>query len=260
MHGRGSRRYFFPTIGVAGGGLSIAGRIQSIETANLISYKILGEASGTVAVDQINSAMNGTHNNVTLAQQGIGGYTSASYNGTTSNTLTYTAALAAAFNGAAGTIIAYAKPSGASIWTDGAARYVRRLFANSNNQIRIYKSTSNNTIYANYTAGGTSNDVSTTAFGGNTSWMFLAITWDKNSGATGEVKFYGNVSGTVAQIGTTQTSLGTWSGAIADNYTSIGSAATTPIASPWSGLLQHMPIYTKALTLAELQIIYGNGT
>jgi hypothetical protein len=54
-----------------------------------------------------------------------------------------------------------------------------------------------------------------------------------------------------AQVGTTQTSLGTWSGALDSAQTCIGAANTTP-ASVHSGWLAHPAIWNVALTPAEV--------
>ena len=110
----------------------------------VLGYKPIGdwpqwEAAGTVARGLTDTARNGTYVNVTLLQGGIGdGRICPSYNGTTSYTDIYSAALAGAFNGAEGTLMIWAKVSAAGVWTDAASRYLVRLRADANNSVHIH--------------------------------------------------------------------------------------------------------------------------
>lgn len=163
----------------------------------------------------------------------------------------YTAALASAFNGAAGTVMIWAKVYNAGVWTDGATRRILCLLADINNYVILDRTTTNNQLRFLYTAGGITETVTTTSIGGATGWFSIVITWDKAAGVDGEVLAY--ING--AQVGTTQTSLGIWAGSISSSFTLIGARTQTP-TNPFHGYLGPCAIWTSALTSTQIADLY----
>ena len=226
-----------------------AQRISALFGSSMIGYWRQAEPSGTVAIDSSGNNRNGTYTGVTLGAAGIGdGSTAASFDGTTSFNNVYSAPLAGAFNGAAGTVAGWCKASGAGIWTDGLVHRVAHFRVDANNNASIYKTTTNNTLTYDYIAGGTTKTVSSTAGGGNTSWFFLALTWSVAANAM--MAYYNG-----AQVGTTQTGLGTWAGSLLSTATVLGSQNTGP-AQVWSGSLAHAILLNRAATAAEVAQAY----
>jgi hypothetical protein len=225
-------------------------KILNLFGASMIAYWPLWEPSGSIANDISGNARNGSYTGVTLGQPGIGdGHTCPLFDGAADLVNVYSAGLAGAFSGAAGSLMAWGKVSGAGVWTDGVARYLVRFAVDANNYISLEKRTVNNTLRALYSAGGAAKGGSP-AFSGLT-WFHFAITWDKNAGADGEVLVFLNG----AQSGVTQTTLGVWNGALAATTTVIGALNTTP-SSVWSGLLAHVLVLDRAATPTEIASVY----
>ena len=242
---QGTRRALFRG---GGGGRGYQGKVLA---TGPIAYWMLNETSGLVAYDQIRSAQNGAHTGVTLGQAGIGdGRTSPLYDGANDYTNVHSAAFVAAFNGSAGTVMCWARMSGAGVWTDGTFRAAVRLTADGNNYIHIARGAVNNRLGLLYVAGGAVKDVLLDGLTA-TGWMHFALTWDKNAGGTGEVAGYYN--GT--QSGATLVNLGVWAGALSAVSTCIGSVTTVP-ANVWSGYIAHCAVWDRALSPAEIADLY----
>jgi len=221
-------------------------KILNLFGASIIACWPLWEPSGSAANDASGNARNGSYTGVTLGQTGIGdGHTCPLFDGAADFVNVYSAGLAGAFSGVAGSLMAWGKVSEAGVWTDGVARYMARFAVDANNYISLEKRTINNSLRALYSAGGTSKGISPT-FSGLT-WFHLAITWDKNAGADGQVLVFLNG----AQSGATQTALGVWNGALAATTTVAGALNTTPI-NVWSGLLAHVLVLNRTATPAEI--------
>ena len=227
---------------------------QKVLALDPIAYWMLDEKSGAVAYDMVSGraagAQNGAHTAVTLAQSGVGdGRTSGSYDGATSYTNVYSATLAGAFNGAAGTVMIWAKVSAAGVWSDGTQRHAFTVRADLGNRVQIVRTTNNGELRFAYSAGGTAETVDLAGLS-TTGWMNLAVTWSK---ADEEMRAYYNG----VQTGATQINLGVWAGALAANTTVIGAATTTP-GSEWSGTLAHCAIWDRAITpaaIADLAVV-----
>jgi hypothetical protein len=218
--------------------------------ASIIAYWPLWEPSGSVANDISGNARNGSYTGVALGQTGIGdGHTAPLFDGTADFVNVYSAGLAGAFSGVAGSLMTWGKVSGAGVWTDSTARYLLRLAADGNNQITLEKRSLNNTLRALYTANATVKGTSP-VFSGLT-WFHFAITWDKNAGADGQVLVFLNG----AQSGATQTGLGVWAGALAAATTVIGALDLLP-SNGWSGYLAHVLLLNRAATPAEIASVY----
>jgi hypothetical protein len=157
----------------------------------------------------------------------------------------YSASLASAFSGAAGTALIFAKNN---VW-DTSYNIAFRLRVNLNNLIHIYQNNTAGQLVWGYKAGGTNEQVTKTGLSGVSAWMQLAITWDK--AGSGDMTAYYNG----AQEGTPQAIAGTWAGSLDSSSTIVGASSTTP-TEPWSGYLAHCAIWTKALTAAQILAIY----
>jgi hypothetical protein len=233
-------------------GLSVSGEqyaayVAKVRALSPIAYWILGEHEGTIAYCQIAPTQNGTYTGVTLGNAGIGdGQVCPSYDGANSYTRIYSAALAAAFNGAAGTAMVWARVTNVGVWTDGSERRTMTIRVNNSNRIIIGKSNANNVLRWAYQAGGTLELVDVAGHS-ETDWFNMTLTWDVAAGVNGEVKAFFNG----AQTGATQTALGVWAGPLDVSTTVVGAATTTP-TGVWDGWLSHCALWDSALTPAQV--------
>ena len=212
-----------------------------------IAYFPLWEASGTTIECLVSATQNGTASSDVSGWppgEGVGdGNTALLFDGTNDYIDILTASLATAFDGDEGTAMFWCKVEDSGVWSDGTKRI--GLYAvdttDWNEYVNLYKNTSDNQMRYRYSAGGTlenitQNNVTTLL------WFHIAVTW---SASADEVKAYYNG----VQEGTTQTSLGTWVGAI--NRALIGAESTAP-ANPWQGWLAHCLLFDKVLTQPEI--------
>lgn len=203
----------------------------------------LNEAVGSVAHDVSGHARHGAYTGPTLGQPGIGnGGTCPLFDGINDRINIYSASLAAAFNGAQGTLATWARASGTGMWTDGAERRAISLSADSSNYITLEKYTSNNLLLFLYRAGGTSEQVAISPIS-TLDWISLILTWNKTADQV--IAYHNGV-----QSGATQTNLGTWAGALSSTQCCIG-AQSTAASQPWDGRLALAPLWDRALTPAE---------
>lgn len=227
--------------------LAYTNKVIAVAPASLIAYWPMAEASGSTAVNEEGTAArNGTYPaptaTPTLGQAGIGdGRTAPTFDGGDYVTI-QTASLAAAFNGAEGTLAGWFKVSAAGDWTDGAERNVVRFAVDGNNSVHLRKHTTNNNLLWLYAAGGTGKLV-TLATAAPLTWQHMAITW---SAAADQMKAY--ING--AQTGATQTGLGIFAGSLSTSLTFIG--ANTSIANFWKGGLAHVAAWTTPLSAAQI--------
>jgi len=185
---------------------------NKVKALNPIAYWPEAEPSGTTIVDESGNGRNGTYSNVTLGQSGIGdGRTSALYvPASNSYGNVYSAGLAGAFNGAAGTVALWVKVRAASVWSDGTVRMLFRLLSDGNNYIQVQKDVAAGTFKFEYAAGGTFK-TRFSAAQSSTNFLHIAATWDK---AADQVKCY--IAG--VQEGATLTGLGVYAGALDANF------------------------------------------
>lgn len=223
--------------------------VQQVAPANLLAYWIMGEASGTTALDSSGNGRMGAYTGVTLGNAGIGdGRTSAGFDGATSFNNIFSASLAAAFNGSEGTVTSWARVSGSAVWTSGVAHRIVVFQVDANNQVQLRRGSTNNTLQWVYNAGGTTESVTLGSLS-TLNWMFLAWTW---SASADQCKAYYKDDVTpFAQVGVTQTGLGIWAGTPAATTTQIGSLNTTP-AQVWNGTLAHAAVWNTPLTSAQI--------
>jgi len=165
------------------------------------------------------------------------------FDGTNDYVDVYSPELNSLFDPTKGTLLAFAKVSGAGVWTDGAYRTLTILQSDSNNKVQMQKSSVNNRLDWFYTAAGTTRTFLNTSVT-TTDWFLVAITWDIEAD---EIKAYLNG----VQNGATQTSPGTWVGNLSSTLSVIGAKAVSP-ASVWDGLICHPVLFRDVLTGAEI--------
>lgn len=229
-----------------GGGLQTY--IDKVLGYGPIAYWPLNESSGTVAQCLVNPAQNGTYNSDVSGWPpgtGIGdGNTAPFFDGANDFINIYSATLAAAFNGAAGTVACWAKVVNVGAWTDTVTRKTVTLRVDGSNFVYCpHKKNTNNTYLAQYNAAGTLEAVQTAGHT-DVTWMHLAMTWDK---AAEQMKAFKSGS----QEGATQVALGIWAGALSATQTVIG-ARNTAISDPWHGWIQHPGVWDTVLTQPQI--------
>ncbi|MFN2233880.1 MAG: LamG-like jellyroll fold domain-containing protein [Anaerolineales bacterium] len=225
-------------------------KILGTETDDLIVYFPMDEESGSTADNaEGTAARDGAYTGVTLGQS-VSPFTAPLFDGVNDYLDIYSANFASAFNGTDGTMMGFAKVSGAGVWTDGIDRRVINISAGVD-YIYIARSAANNKITMAYRAsgGGATFDNVSEDVGPTTDWKMYALTWTHDGGD--ELKAY--IDG--SQAGATQTGLAEWITALSVAGCNIGSYNTTPIKA-WDGYLAHCAIWTKALTAAQLLAIY----
>lgn len=209
---------------------------------SLLAYWPIGEASGTACLDLSGNGYNGTYTAVTLAQAGNNSRTSGLWDGSTSYANVFSAGLAAAVNGAEGSLLLWGKVSAAGVWTDATTRSLFRLnVSDVTSLVDVQRTTTDGTIRNRYTAGSTAKARNVAPLS-TTGWFHLAMTWSK---ANDRINNY--LDG--AAFGATITGLGTWGGTITDVI--IGATALTP-SQVWSGYLQDVILFNRELTAAEV--------
>jgi hypothetical protein len=196
----------------------------------------------------INPAQNGTYSSDVATWPvgtGIGdGNTAPMFDGTNDYVNAFTAALAAAFNESAGTLLHWIRLA-AGVWTDGTRRDSAFIQADANNYVFTGRDLANNLYRFYYTANAVPknvNPVGLTTY----DWVLCGLTWDA---AVDEVKVYWNG----VQTGATQNGLGVWNGG-ALTVAVIGATTVVP-NNPFHGRISHVQLYDRALsgpTIAEL--------
>lgn len=202
-----------------------------------IAYWMQGEASGNDAYCQVNAAQDGAYTGVTLGQTGIGdGRTSPFFDGANDFNNVQTAALAAAFDGQEGSLLVWAKVSGAGIWTDAVTRRMIYFVVDGNNYVLLMKHPAANTVRARYMANGV---LKTNQMAGISpiTWMCWVLTWSKTADT---FKVYlGGV-----QQGATLNGLGVWAGNPVTSL--VGAGSVLPI-QVWDGWLAHAALFDSVL-------------
>jgi hypothetical protein len=205
-----------------------------------LAYWPLNETSGTTAVDLV-GAHNGAYTGVDLGQAQTP-FIAPLFDGTSDYCNIYSTWLNSNWNPALGSIAIWVKVYDAAVLTDGAIRDCIKLRADLQNFVDISRTATDNQFGIYYKAGNVSKSVTPTISA--TTWQHLALTWDV---ASNQMIAYVNGE----QSGATQTSLGTWVGALSTSQTIIGANVTTPNAV-WSGWLAHAAIWTRVLTPLEV--------
>jgi hypothetical protein len=237
---------YFPVFGHLG----YARKLRRVCGSALIAHWPQWEASGATAFDQSGHGYHGAITGCTLGAAGMGdSHTAFSYDGATCYTDIYSAGFAAAFNGHAGTVGGWWKPSGTGIWSDGTARNPVRAQNNGNNSTLIAKDQAAAQINFNHVSGSVSKQVVVGGLNSWSAWFFAAYTWDE---AADKMIAYWQGQ----QTGATQTGLGVWTGALNSANCNIG-CRDHSVLSPWSGLSAHVFYCNAALTAANIAKLYN---
>jgi len=212
------------------------------------AYWMLDEAAGPTAWDVSRNERHGAYAGagVTYYQAGVGdGRTGVLFNGVAGYANMFSASLQAAFSPTAGSLILWARVSGAGVWIDGVTHVLAHFGADiGNNFIRVDKAAApNNRLYLYYRAGGVLETI-TIAGVTTTDWMCLALTWNKTAD---EVR--GFLDG--VQQGATEVGLGVWVGNLAATLCCLGARSTTP-DFPLSGYEAHAALWGVTLTPAQV--------
>jgi hypothetical protein len=202
----------------------------------------MNERSGSVLTGAV-KGLNGTYSGVTVADTAgrVPGSMAPYFDGVNDTGNIYSAGLNASFNPLAGTMAILYK-AGGSVLTDGLTQHMFDIRVNTSNLIAIYQVPTNNTFALSYRAGGagitTANIVHSSA-----AWNLIGFTWDRG---LDEFRPYLNAS----QNGSTLTMTGTWAGALASNFCTIGSYGTTP-SNVWIGHESYAMLFNRAVSAAE---------
>jgi len=186
---------------------------------------------------------------VTLNQPGLNNGGCALFDGTNGFANVYSAQLATDLNNQELTAAILVKMLSSTPWTDGNQHYGLRFGVDGNNFISLSKGATNGQLIADYRAGGTVKQASST---GNTDldWFLFVMTVSKAADQLKAYKWQLDKPG--GQIGTTTTGLGTWSGALAATLCCLGASITTP-SNVHSGWLMGGALWTKAIPEQDLQ-------
>lgn len=231
-------------------------RVTNLFGSSLIGYWKLDEISGTTALDSSLQGNDGAYAGVSLANTAlppaIGGK-APRFDGANGVVNVYSAALNSNFNGAAGTVLIWARVSGSGVYEDGTQRNTFRFLVDASNYVQIYKrgGSNDNRFGFEYVAGGTAISILPAVFSLTTGWVCYGITWNK---AADEVRAWRNG----AQVLTTQSGLGTWSGNLMNSQCVIG-ASSTGLTTPWDGWLGHVILLNGAAAAAQIANVYSWG-
>jgi len=186
---------------------------------------------------------------VTLGAASGGHLTNAySFDGTNDNVNIYSSDLNSVFNPSEGTLVAWAKVANSGVWSDNAQHKIIYISFDGSNFIELNKNSSpNNSVVGRAVFGGVTKRVDPIL--STTDWFQIVMTWSKSND---QLKVFINGN----QSGTTQTGLGTWVGNLTSTTAVIG-AQTTAGASPWSGLINDVRLYNRALSAEEIADQYN---
>lgn len=208
-----------------------------------IAYYPLWEATGSTAEDWSGNNHDGTYSNVMLADPETTGPDGVNvcpgFRATGSHVDIYSAGLNADFDGTDGTVIGWAKVRVAVRWTDGYARNAIAMTSSGHNYLYVGKRHTDNTFQFHYVSSTQTARVYHTSFSPLV-WFHWAMTWNA---AADEMKAY--ING--AQVGSTQTGLGSWTEALASYGAVIGADDSTTPSFEWRTWLAHVAIFGSAL-------------
>lgn len=141
--------------------------------------------------------------------------------------------LADIFNGSTGSLIIWAKVSGAGVWTDGVDRWAIRLYSDANNAIQILKGAGNNVLAWRH-EGSNVNRVLNFSPISATVWMCIGFSWNV---ATDEGLCY--VNG--LPFGAVSSPLTAWDNVLTGVATQIG-AGNQVATGVWPGWLAYCAV------------------
>jgi hypothetical protein len=243
----------FPRAALSGGPfVSYIDFILDLFGASIVGYWPLNELSWVVAQDHSPRRNRGVYSGVTLASNLlpplIGGR-APYFDGVAGYCNILSPDLSAEFDGNHGSLILWGKVSALADWTDGIQTRLAQIYVDGNNFINVEKRSINNNLQVQRVGSGIADTVNLVPVS-ETGWMNIGLTWDVISD---ELKMY--YAG--AQVGLTQTGLGTWTTASLVGAV-IGASSTTP-TGPFKGWLGHGLLLDRAATPAQMSLVYGRG-
>lgn len=219
---------------------------QKVQALGPVGYWPQAEPSGTIMFDESGNGRNGIYSGMTLGNLGIGdGRTASGSDGATTYANAYSASLAAAFSGSELTIGGWFS---ANAWASASNRRGVYFAVDASNRAYLEQITTLNQIQAVYIAGGVAKSVTFTTPGTGGFFLFL-MTVSKSGDAM--KAYYADATTPFAQIGTTQTALGVWSGSLGATSTLIGASSTVP-SNVWNGKIAHIMAFNRVLPAASL--------
>ncbi len=238
---------------------SLTNRIRRRST-DLVGHWTLKEESGAVAEDHSTNGYNATssgllRSNFDRSFLGPDGAKCAKFDGSASYIDLYAAQATAPTT--IGTISIWAAVPQANLIGTTMMQIIK-LGADGNNYIDITFDTTARRFNGAFKAGGTLKSVNSDlvynepqSIRHGARWLHFAITWTK---AGEELKFYlGGV-----QQGSTQSSLGTWSGSFASDLMVLGSSNTTP-ADQFTGWMSNLAMWTAVQPESDIKILAKEG-
>jgi len=215
--------------------------VLATQSAHLLAYWPMNEASGAVAEDATNNNRDGAYTGVTLGETGIGdGNTCPFFDGTNDYNNIYSAGLSSVVSGDTGTAMIWCKVYNVGVWADASARRAIILKYDWSNYVTLHKESGG--LGFNFRHQSPANENNVYYDVDNIAWFCAVLTWDRGADA---IKAYINGS----QYGATQTGMAAWAGAIGD--AGIGARVTFP-TDPWYGWLAHAAVWDIALTSTEV--------
>jgi hypothetical protein len=226
-------------------------KVLRTQSSSFVGFWPLNEESGTVAYDLSPNGYNATssgllRSNVERSFLGPDGGKCAKFDGSASYIDLVNAGAASATT--EGTV---------SIWAaiednflgGTTAGYIFKAAVDTNNHIQVFFNTQKNSFTGSYKGGGTAKNVTSSPLvyniGYGAQWHHYALTY---SATADTMKFYSDG----LQQGSTQTSLGTWSGSFASDLLCLGCSDSSPVADLLPGWLARFGWWNKALTGDEV--------
>jgi len=160
-------------------------------------------------------------------------------------------AWAALFDGAEGSIAAWAKVFNAGVWTNGVInRIVTIEVGITNDYIYIWKNSSSNNLQIQFRVASTSiHSVSHTM--STTEWFHVAIAWTDNGN-------YSRMFINGSQVGSDLDNAAAWAAPPSGVRNTIGAFSTAAV-QPWHGYERNVACCKVALTDAQILAQYNNG-
>lgn len=223
--------------------------ILSIKPAGLIFFAPLNETSGTTANDLSAQNNDGTYRTATMLNKGtfLTGEPCPQFVPASGDYVNLPAGFFADFNLDEYCIVQFLRVRNAGVWSDGTVRTASQMRRDNDNRSQISRTTTNNQLRFFHSAGGTVDAVFATL--STTDW-FMAT--QRVSRSEDTMKAYIND----AQVGTTQTGIGTAAGAIG---TAVIGAAFVPSTDTWDGFEAYTVVWSGAGNLpsdAEIASIW----
>lgn len=214
----------------------ISGLIQSLP---------LNELSGNIAYDISPEDNRGVYSSGVLlgnADSPIPGDKMPRFDGNDVINL-YSAGLSADFNPMLGSVCFFMQVASASVWSDGANKYLIFLQADNNNQMFIFKSSTVNTLIFRRRSGGTLITKSVTMTP-SVNAIHIGMTWSVDSNRL-RVYIDGMLSGKLEIAGT-------WSGSLA---IALLGANNISGSLGWNGYMSQYRLYDRELSAQEVFIL-----